>query len=150
MARLTGSTLRTVRFYEESGLLTPVERTEGGHRLFSRNELDKLRLVSDLRAAGFALEEIREMLDVKRRCTSGAEASREVIQRLDGQIRSMSGRITLLERLRTELESARRQLSACNDCKHDDHFPDGCKQCSVMCDAGDLPNAVAVLWNLER
>ena len=55
MARKSGSTLRTVRFYEEAGILKPTQRTEGGHRLFEASELDKLRLVSDLRSAGFSL-----------------------------------------------------------------------------------------------
>ena len=63
MARLSSNTLRTVRFYEEAGLLSPVQRTDGGHRLFPQSELRKLQLVSDLRAAGFSLEEIREMIE---------------------------------------------------------------------------------------
>src|SRR5512135_1014731 len=48
MARLSDNTLRTVRFYEEAGIIRPVGRTEGGHRLFERAELDRLLLVSDL------------------------------------------------------------------------------------------------------
>ena len=36
MARLSMSTLRTVRFYEEEGILRPIARTDGGHRLFER------------------------------------------------------------------------------------------------------------------
>src|SRR5260221_5999883 len=55
MARLSNNTLRTVRFYEEAGILRPVGRTEGGHRLFERPELDRLLLVSDLREAGMSL-----------------------------------------------------------------------------------------------
>src|SRR5258708_38990334 len=71
MARLSNNTLRTVRFYEEAGILRPVGRTEGGHRLFERPELDRLRLVSDLREAGMSLEEIRTLLDARDKAPSG-------------------------------------------------------------------------------
>ena len=82
MARQSANTLRTVRFYEETGLLTPVQRTDGGHRLFEKGELRKLQLISDLRAAGFSLEEIKEMIEAKLQCNCGADASRNVIGRL--------------------------------------------------------------------
>ena len=40
MARLSKTTLRTVRFYEEAGILAPIGRTEGGHRVFERAQLE--------------------------------------------------------------------------------------------------------------
>jgi DNA-binding transcriptional MerR regulator len=150
MARLSESTLRTVRFYEEAGLLQPVQRTEGGHRLFPRSELDKLRLVSDLRSAGFALEEIKEMLELKHGSATGGDASRLIVERLGQQIESMSGRIALLERVRADLEQARRQLSKCCGCRDARHFPDDCGSCGVMTKAERASIAVSVLWDLER
>ena len=74
MARLGRSTLRTVRFYEEAGLLK-VARHEGGHRLFSETELHKLRLASDLREAGLSLSDIKTLFELKARCGSAEEAS---------------------------------------------------------------------------
>jgi DNA-binding transcriptional MerR regulator len=150
MARLSRSTLRTVRFYEEAGILHPVQRTEGGHRLFPRAELDKLRLVSDLRAAGFPLDEIRQMLEMKGRFATGADASREVMQRLSDQIESMSERISVLERVRAELELARSRLRDCTDCRGTECFPNECAECVVMSNGGEVPNAARVLWNLGR
>ncbi|MBT8451830.1 MAG: MerR family transcriptional regulator, partial [Deltaproteobacteria bacterium] len=49
MARLSQSTLRTVRFYEQEGLIEPERRSSCGHRLFSARELLKLQLALDLR-----------------------------------------------------------------------------------------------------
>jgi DNA-binding transcriptional MerR regulator len=74
MARLGRSTLRTVRFYEEAGLLK-VARLDGGNRLFHENELHKLRLASDLREAGLSLSEIKSLFELKNRCASAEEAS---------------------------------------------------------------------------
>jgi DNA-binding transcriptional MerR regulator len=150
MARLSSSTLRTVRFYEEAGILHPVQRTEGGHRLFPLSELDKLRLVGDLRAAGFPLDEIRDMLAMKGRFASGAEAAHEVVARLSMQIEEMSERIGVLERVRTELERARGCLRECTDCREEDRFPDACADCGCKSTDKELPNAARVLWNLGR
>jgi DNA-binding transcriptional MerR regulator len=150
MARLSSSTLRTVRFYEEAGILHPVQRTEGGHRLFPQAELDKLRLVGDLRAAGFPLDEIRDMLAMKTRFASGAEASREVVERLSMQIDEMSDRIAVLQRVRHQLERARVCLRDCTDCRDEELFPNSCAECTAMTGDAELPNAARVLWNLGR
>ena len=74
MARLSNSTLRTVRFYEEEGILRPARRTEGGHRLFERSELDRLMLVTDMRMAGLSLDDIKAILEVKKAASTGADA----------------------------------------------------------------------------
>src|SRR5690606_25219830 len=76
MARITNTTLRTVRFYEEAGILRPARRTEGGHRLFVREELERLRLASDMREAGLSLDDIRSLLELKSKATTGGEAAR--------------------------------------------------------------------------
>ena len=150
MARQSANTLRTVRFYEETGLLTPVQRTDGGHRLFEKGELRKLQLISDLRAAGFSLEEIKEMIEAKLQCSCGADASRDVVGRLDRQIESMTDRVMLLERLLGELRHTRDMLAHCNACSSDQRFPDGCSECEVMANVDEIPNAVSVLWQVNR
>lgn len=150
MARLSDSTLRTVRFYEEAGILHPVQRTEGGHRLFPPAELDKLRLVTDLRAAGFALEEIREMLEAKHRAENGAVAAADVLTRLDHQITSMTERLELLKRLVEELEHTRDVIARCTGCSNKVNFPNRCDECQTMSDVEEAPNAVSVLWGVHR
>jgi DNA-binding transcriptional MerR regulator len=147
MARLSKSTLRTVRFYEEQGLLEPISRTVGGHRLFREAELAKLRLMSDLRAAGFGLEEVREIVDLKRGHSTGADAARRAITELGKKIAQMHERARLLSRLAADLEASRRQLDACTRCE-DPRFPVNCGQCHVMTSA-PLAKALRVLWNTE-
>lgn len=150
MARESQSTLRTVRFYEEAGLLEPAERTEGGHRLFQESELRKLKLVSKLRAAGFALDDIRDLLSVKEGCGCGAEASRKLNERLGRRISALQQRMSVMKRLLAELESTQEHLSLCAECEHSDFFPDACGQCRVMAGDDPLPNALAVLWRVDR
>ena len=59
LARATGNTVRTIRFYEEQGLLQPAEVSEGGHRRYTEADLEKLRLIADLRELGLPLSQIR-------------------------------------------------------------------------------------------
>jgi MerR family Zn(II)-responsive transcriptional regulator of zntA len=153
MARMSGNTLRTVRFYEEAGLLRPAERTEGGHRLFADAQLKRLELVTDLRAAGFSLEEIREVLEAKQRFASGSEAARDAVRRLDRHLKRMRGRLGLLGRLVRDLEEARRVLARCPHCGRADYAPERCSHCEHLRAAageGELPTALRVIWNLEK
>ncbi|MCE7891891.1 MAG: MerR family transcriptional regulator [Sorangiineae bacterium PRO1] len=149
MARLSQNTLRTVRFYEEAGLIEPLQRTDGGHRLFPMRELRKLLWISDLRAAGFALEEIREMLELKCRQRSGSTASKQVVARLKEHVDLMNTRIALLKRLSAELEAARTHLTACTRCEDPALFPASCGNCVNMKCNGNLPDALGVLWGID-
>lgn len=64
VAERVGLSLRTVRYYEEVGLVTPVERSSGGFRIYDEHAVERLKLVRDLKPLGFSLEEIREIVDL--------------------------------------------------------------------------------------
>ncbi|MGC5582919.1 MerR family transcriptional regulator [Ornithinimicrobium sp. W1665] len=58
----TGLSHRTVRYYEEMGLVAPAGRTEGGFRLYDRAGIDRLLLITPMKPLGFSIEEIGELL----------------------------------------------------------------------------------------
>jgi MerR family transcriptional regulator, repressor of the yfmOP operon len=59
-----GLTARSIRYYEEIGLLEPAGRSEGDYRLYDRDNLDRLRYIKGLRDdAGFSLAEIAQLLE---------------------------------------------------------------------------------------
>lgn len=62
MSRRTGVHIETVRYYEKIGLLPPPPRTEGGHRLYSDDQLKRLTFIRRSRELGFTLDEIRNLL----------------------------------------------------------------------------------------
>lgn len=62
LARRTGLSVRTLRYYDEIGLLSPGLRTESGHRLYAADDVVRLQQICSLRALGFGLEEIRDCL----------------------------------------------------------------------------------------
>ena len=64
VAATLGLTPRTIRYYEELGLLTPAARSEGDYRLYDEDDVERLRFIKDLRDdAGFSLAEISQLLE---------------------------------------------------------------------------------------
>jgi MerR family copper efflux transcriptional regulator len=62
VAERTGLSLRTIRFYEENGLVRPTSRTEGGFRLYSEDDVARLEVIRRMKPLGFTLEEMQELL----------------------------------------------------------------------------------------
>lgn len=62
LAARTGSTVATIRYYEEVGLLPPAQRRASGHRSYPESAVDHLLRVRALRGLGIAIERIRELL----------------------------------------------------------------------------------------
>src|SRR3954452_20701666 len=64
VAERVGLSLRTIRYYEEVGLITPSARTQGGFRLYTDHDASRLQLVKDMKPLGFSLDEMRDLLTV--------------------------------------------------------------------------------------
>src|SRR5579875_1919716 len=122
VAKLVGITPRTIRYYEEIGLLeADPRRIAGGHRTYTEQEMVRLKellgvpleelkeLLQAQRAAAAIREEFqREDLTDERRC----ELLREAISLLDRQLALVERRLGELERLRVELDQRREKAQA--------------------------------------
>jgi len=78
LAERTGLSLRTIRHYDEIGLLKPSGRTEGGFRLYSTDDLSRVMLIRRMKPLGFPLEDMAELLqliDTLRSPLPGAEVT---------------------------------------------------------------------------
>ncbi|MFO7690511.1 MAG: MerR family DNA-binding transcriptional regulator [Cryobacterium sp.] len=64
LAEKTGLSLRTIRHYDEIGLLKPSGRTEGGFRLYRQQDQSRLILIRRMKPLGFSLEEMMALLKV--------------------------------------------------------------------------------------
>src|SRR5882757_5406134 len=64
VAERVGLSLRTIRYYEEVGLITPSARSQGGFRLYTEADVARLQLVKDMKPLGFSLDEMRDLLGV--------------------------------------------------------------------------------------
>jgi DNA-binding transcriptional MerR regulator len=139
LARATGNTLRAIRFYEEEGLLRPAEVSEGGHRRYTEDELDRLRLITDLRELGLSLCEIRSILDLRTGCQTAAEFAMRFQEVLTGHLEEAQRRLERLQRVKKELlegiAAIQERLSST-----------GAEQCPcAVAKAADAPRIVKVL-----
>lgn len=62
VAKITGTSVPTVRYYDEIGLLSPAEISSGGHRLYTADEIWRLKLILTLRYLNFGIDEIQKMI----------------------------------------------------------------------------------------
>jgi DNA-binding transcriptional MerR regulator len=62
VAEHTGLSLRTIRYYEEVGLVTPSARSQGGFRLYTEPDVARLNLARQMKPLGFQLDEMRDLL----------------------------------------------------------------------------------------
>lgn len=101
LARECGVSIDTIRYYERERLLAPACRTPAGYRLYGADAVTRLRFVRQAKALGFTLEEIGELLALKR--TPGSTCS-DVRTRTRAKISDIAGRIAALDRMRATLE----------------------------------------------
>lgn len=63
LAKQTGLTVRTLRFYDQIGLFSPSGKTESGHRLYDESDLSRLQQIISLKELGLSLEEVKSVLN---------------------------------------------------------------------------------------
>ncbi|MEU1316808.1 MerR family transcriptional regulator [Streptomyces tibetensis] len=97
VAARTELSLRTIRHYEETGLVIPSARSQGGFRLYTETDVARLMVIRRMKPLGFTLEQMRDLLDATDRLDSD--------DALDG-----SEREVLLERIRTYRQAAAEQV----------------------------------------
>ena len=62
IAKLCGVTVRTVQYYDSRGILTPSQLSEGGRRLYSEDDVKRMRIICFLRELGFSIDAISKLL----------------------------------------------------------------------------------------
>lgn len=66
VAELTGLSLRTLRHYDEIGLLSPSSRSEGGFRLYSADDVERLMVIRRMKPLGYSLDDMHRVMDLLR------------------------------------------------------------------------------------
>ncbi|MFI9582262.1 MerR family transcriptional regulator [Streptomyces sp. NPDC052236] len=108
VAERTGLSLRTIRHYEEVGLVTPSARSKGGFRLYTDADVERLMVIRRMKPLDFSLEEMRDLLEITDRiaATDDPAADEEkdrLRQRLDSYRKVADARC---ETLRAQLMAA--------------------------------------------
>ena len=97
VAERTGLSLRTIRFYEENGLVIPTARSEGGFRLYSENDVARLEVIKRMKPLGFSLEEMQELLTLLADLDSGTGDQARLVDRLRLLHSAATARVTALK-----------------------------------------------------
>ena len=100
VAERLGLSLRTVRYYEELGLVTPSGRSPGGFRLYSEEDVERLELIKGMKPLDLALSEMNELLSAREQLEGAAPGSRryeDALERFSTHARSASEHCTELE-----------------------------------------------------
>jgi len=108
VAKKTGLSVDAIRFYERNALLPHAPRTAGGFRRYGESDLEALAFIRRVKALGFTLAEVRELLEL--RCSS-LQPCAPVRRRLEEKILQIRQKLAGLQKLRRELHLA---LRGCN------------------------------------
>lgn len=116
VARRTGLTVKTIRFYCDQGVLQPSGRSGGGYRLFSTESLDELALIRALRAMDVSIADVARILEVRR---GGACNCATLKQRITDELASIDARIDQLAATKNELSRLMANWQDCGGVKPD-------------------------------
>lgn len=104
IARGYGITLRTLRFYEDKGLLTP--KRDGSMRLYSKRDIARLRLILLGRKVGFSLREVKQMMDLYDPSGTNAKQLKVALDKGERQLGRLEKQRLLVEESIGELQAA--------------------------------------------
>ncbi|MFI8320344.1 MULTISPECIES: heavy metal-responsive transcriptional regulator [Streptomyces] len=102
-------TAKTVRFYEQAGLLPAPPRTTGGYRDYPPEAVGRLAFIRDAQGAGLTLAEIRSVLEIR---DSGQAPCEQVTSLIDQRLSDIEQRMAELRQTRTALRELARRAAA--------------------------------------
>ena len=108
---LTGLSARTLRYYEEVGLLPGVRRRAGRRRVYGEAELERLRFITRLKTLGLSLAEIKELNAVYAIAGSTRAMLQRLAELLDRHLADVDARLTELGDLRAEIHRYREHVA---------------------------------------
>ncbi|WP_025620150.1 MerR family transcriptional regulator [Salinispora cortesiana] len=109
-AERVGLSIRTIRHYEDAGLIIPSARSEGGFRLYTDADLERLAVVKRMKPLGFSLDEMRALLAVLDALVTADAADRPALLDRLGLFHTIAA--TRVETLREQLRTAEGFASA--------------------------------------
>ncbi|MDA0745771.1 MAG: MerR family transcriptional regulator [bacterium] len=128
LAQQAGTTTRTVRYYEEMGLIEPEGRSPGGFRCYSEEQLKRLRMILSLKEMEFDLEQIKTILDKRSNCCTGGRLAASILEDLNSRLDEVNRQIKHFQSLRSTLRQNIASLCSCLPCelRLEDRLCDNC------------------------
>ena len=117
LATLTKTSADTLRYYEREGLIEPVDRSEGGYRLYDTDSARRIRFIKQAQQCGFTLTEIRNLLVLRGRsaacCGDVRKLAIEKKLQLEQKIRAMKSMSRALDHLIADCADEAQPIGEC-------------------------------------
>lgn len=104
IAKKAGVTPRTLRYYEQLGLVSPDEITSNGYRYYSTRSLDIINRIKNLQHVGLSLDEIKDVIGLYFQQKKKLEAKEKTVGYLQLHLEQINLKIALLEKAREEIQ----------------------------------------------
>lgn len=111
LAAKVGLTERTIRYYEELGLLESVKRLDGGVRTYTDDDVRRLKYIGKLKMLGLTLQEMLELERMYQRHRSNRGVLPRLIELLDAHLTTLGDRMMELDALRDEIRAYREHVT---------------------------------------
>ncbi|MGR9073932.1 MAG: MerR family transcriptional regulator [Gammaproteobacteria bacterium] len=147
VAETLNVSLRTIRYYEELGLIHPF-RTEKGTRLYSDEDVARLGMALVLREYGLSLEQVTELATCRKKFDTGRESSRFILPILKTLQIDIAEKIESYQTLSREVERAIQLIRKCEHCSRPPTNK-GCPNCPVALNKQDS-GVAALIWEADN
>jgi len=146
LAKKAGITVRSIRYYEELGLLHPGGHSAGGFRLYDTLHLKRLNVIHFLKELGLSLTEIRDIFAAKKTAGADHETVEFLACVMQEKLKIVQAKLDALTGMKEELSRALEILESCRTCDHKVLLDTRqCSECSHLEPRESLPETFEVL-----
>jgi len=110
LSRSLGITTRTLRLYEQLGLIEPPQRTEGGIRYYTKEDIRRIKFVLKVKELGLSLKQMQELAEIYRQTKMPDRIMPRLIEILDAHTSAIHRRIGKLSSLARDIAEYRKRI----------------------------------------
>lgn len=110
LANLLNMSPRTIRYYEEIGLLNSVKRIEGGKRVYTDKDIQRLKFIARLKHLGLTLSEMNELEDIYKIHRTNKKVLPRLLELLDTHVLKIDERINQLVKLKADVLEYKKKI----------------------------------------
>ena len=111
LGEMIGVTTRTIRLYENLGLVDPPKRTEGRIRYYEKCDVKRFNFVLKLKTFGLSLDEIKELADLYKHERVPAKIIPRLLELLDSHLATIRERVKTLQSLEIDIDNFRKRIN---------------------------------------
>jgi len=111
LAASLGITPRTLRLYEQLGLIDPPRRTEGGIRFYDKEDIRRIKFVLKVKELGIPLKQMQELAEIYRQTKIPDTIMPRLIEILDGHLEAIRRKIRKLSSLERDIQGFRKRIA---------------------------------------